>query len=146
MDKILVDKDFEALKQENAILRYGMTALLKELDELRGKLGIKERVSQSKNAITKTYTIEEIQKIAELLRTQITDLPLQVRTKNVLNIHDFNTLYDIIKAGPMDILKLRHFGFQSRNDVRLFLETSGLSWDMNPDEILELDAVRQLEK
>ena len=141
-----IDKDYEALKEENARLRHSMTALLKELDDMRAKLGIKEKATQSKSAIINKYSIEEIQKIAELLRTKITDLPLKVRTKNVLHIYNYTTLYDVIKTGPMDILKLRHFGFQSRNDVRNFLEASDISWDMNPDEILELDAAKQLEK
>ena len=146
MDKILVDKDYEALKEENAILRYGMTALLKELDELREKLGVKERVAQSKNAIIKTYTIEEIQKKAELLRMKVVDLPLQVRTMNVLHGNNIRTVYDIIKAGKNGILKMHNGGQKSKEDVWNFLAEVGLTWDINPDEILELDAARQLEK
>ncbi|MBR4729799.1 MAG: hypothetical protein IK075_06010 [Prevotella sp.] len=146
MTSILLDREIEALKEENERLRFGMTALLKELDEYRVKLGIKEKIDEKKQSTVNRYSPEEILELADLLQKKVVDLPLSVRTINGLHISDIETLYDVIKTGRSKLLKSRGCTPKVVNEIDQFIKDSGLSWDAYIDDIIEMGAIETLSK
>ena len=143
--EILVKKNQE-LQEENERLKYAFKSLQKELDECRKALDIKKEV-QARLKDTKTkYSTKEIVAMAELLRKDILYLPFTVRTKNILHMSDIFTLGDIIKIGKTSLMELPHCGPKVRNEIEQFIQNSGLSWDINVDDFIELDAKNAVSK
>ena len=140
MTSLLIDRGIEALKEENERLRFGMTALLKELDDCRVKLGIKEKMDERKQSAVYRYSPEEILELADLLQKNIFDLPLSIRTKNCLRIANIQRLYDILKIGHDKLSKLRGCTPKVMTEVDQFIKDSGLSWDAYIDDIIEIGA------
>ena len=140
MTNFLLDREIEALKEENERLRFGMTSLLKELDDYRIKLGIKVQLDERKQSSVNRYSPEEIIALADLLQKKIIDLPLSVRTKNCLLFSNIYTLYDVIKTGRNKLSKLSSCTPKVVNEVEQFIKDSGLSWNEYIDDIIELCA------
>jgi DNA-directed RNA polymerase subunit alpha len=78
--------------------------------------------------------------MTELFRKEIKDLPLSIRTQNVLIASDIRTLGALVKNDKTILLKVRYCGPMVKNDIEQFLQNSGLSWGMNVDDFIELDA------
>jgi len=146
MTSLLLDREIEALKEENERLRFGMTALLKELEDYRVRLGIKQKIDEKKQSSVNRYSPEEIIELANLLQKKIIDLPLSIRTKNGLWASDIQTLYDIIKTGSSKLSKLRLCTPKVVQEIDQFIKDSGLSWDAYIDDIIELGAIETLSK
>jgi DNA-directed RNA polymerase alpha subunit len=137
--EILVKKNQE-LQKENERLKLALKTLQQELDECRKALDIKKEVqARLKNAKAK-YSTEEVIAMTELFNKEIKDLPLKVRTMNILRMSDISTLGDLLKIGKMGLLKLRNCGPKTRNDIEEFMKNNGLSWDIDVNEIIELSA------
>ena len=62
----------------------------------------------------------------DILTKELWDLDLTVRTLNVLQLHDFKNLAEVIKLSKRDLLKLRHFGNKSLIEIENMLEPYGL--------------------
>lgn len=137
--EILVKKNQE-LQKENERLKLALKTLQQELDECRKALDVKKEVqARLKNAKAK-YSTEEVIAMTELFNKEIKELPLKVRTMNILRMSDISTLGDLLKIGKMGLLKLRNCGPKTRNDIEEFMENNGLSWDIDVNEIIELSA------
>ena len=137
--ELLVKKNQE-LQKENERLKFALKTLQQELDECRKALDIKKEVqARLKNAKAK-YSTEEVIAMTELFNKEIKELPLKVRTMNILRMSDISTLGDLLKIGKMGLLKLRNCGPKTRNDIEEFMKNNGLSWDIDVNEIIELSA------
>jgi DNA-directed RNA polymerase alpha subunit len=136
---ILVKKNQE-LQEENERLKYALKSLQKELDECRKALDIKKEVQARQKDTKIKYSSKEIVAMAELLRKDILDLPLTVRTKNILHMSDICTLGDIIRIRKTGLMGVPHCGPTVRNEIEQFIQDSGLNWDLNVDDFIELDA------
>ena len=137
--EILVKKNQE-LQKENERLKLALKTLQQELDECRKALDIKKEVQARLQNTKAKYSTEEIIELADLFNKEIKDLPLEVRTMNILRISDICTLGDLLKIGKMGLLKLRNCGPKTRSDIEDFMENNGLSWDIDVNEIIELSA------
>ena len=137
--EILVKKNQE-LQEENERLKLALKTLQQELDECRKALDIKKEVQARLQNTKAKYSTEEIIELADLFNKEIKDLPLEVRTMNILRISDICTLGDLLKIGKMGLLKLRNCGPKTRSDIENFMENNGLSWDIDVNEIIELSA------
>ena len=137
--EILVKKNQE-LQEENERLKLALKTLQQELDECRKALDIKKEVQARLQNTKAKYSTEEIIELADLFNKEIKDLPLEVRTMNILRISDICTLGDLLKIGKMGLLKLRNCGPKTRSDIEDFMENNGLSWDIDVNEIIELSA------
>ena len=137
--ELLVKKNQELLK-ENERLKFALKTLQQELDECRKALDIKKEVQARLQNTKAKYSTEEIIAFADLFNKEIKDLPLKVRTMNILRISDICTLGDLLKIGKMGLLKLRNCGPKTRSDIEDFMENNGLSWDIDVNEIIELSA------
>lgn len=143
--EILVKKNQE-LQKENERLKLALKTLQQELDECRKALDIKKEVqARLKNAKAK-YSTEEVIAMTELFNKEIKELPLKVRTMNILRMSDISTLGDLLKIGKMGLLKLRNCGPKTRNDIEEFMKNNGLSWDIDVNEIIELSAKKAVSK
>jgi DNA-directed RNA polymerase alpha subunit len=137
--EILVKKNQE-LQEENERLKLALKTLQQELDECRKALDLKKEVQARLQNTKAKYSTEEIIALADLFNKEIKDLPLEVRTMNILRISDIYTLGDLLKIGKMGLLKLRNCGPKTRSDIEDFMENNGLSWDIDVNEIIELSA------
>ena len=140
METELLVKKNQELQEENERLKLALKTLQQELDECRKALDIKKEVqARLKNAKAK-YSTEEVIAMTELFNKEIKELPLKVRTMNILRMSDISTLGDLLKIGKMGLLKLRNCGPKTRNDIEEFMKNNGLSWDIDVNEIIELSA------
>lgn len=137
--ELLVKKN-QNLQEENERLKLALKTLQQELDECRKALDIKKEVQARLQNTKAKYSTEEIIAFADLFNMEIKDLPLKVRTMNILRISDICTLGDLLKIGKMGLLKLRNCGPKTRSDIEDFMENNGLSWDIDVNEIIELSA------
>jgi DNA-directed RNA polymerase alpha subunit len=141
--ELIVKQNLE-LQAENERLKYDLKVLQHELDECRKVLKIqKEAQARLKNTKSK-YTAKEILAMTELFRKEIKDLPLAIRTQNVLIASDIRTLGALVKNDKTILLKVRYCGPMVKNDIEQFLQNSGLSWGMNVDDFIELDAKKAI--
>ena len=137
--ELLVKKNQE-LQKENERLKFALKTLQQELDECRKALDIKKEVQARLKDAKAKYSTEEVIAMTELFNKEIKDLPLEVRTMNILRMSDICTLGDLLKIGKMGLLKLRNCGPKTRSDIEEFMDKNGLSWDINVNEIIELSA------
>ena len=89
--EILVKKNQE-LQKENERLKLALKTLQQELDECRKALDIKKEVQARLQNTKAKYSTEEIIELADLFNKEIKDLPLEVRTMNILRISDMTFL------------------------------------------------------
>ena len=143
--ELLVKKN-QDLQEENERLKLALKTLQQELDECRKALDIKKEVQARLQNTKAKYSTEEIIALADMFNKEIKDLPLKVRTMNILRISDICTLGDLLKIGKMGLLKLRNCGPKTRSDIEDFMENNGLSWDIDVNEIIELSAKKAVSK
>ena len=146
METELLVKKNQELQEENERLKLALKTLQQELDECRKALDIKKEVQARLQNTKAKYSTEEIIELADLFNKEIKDLPLEVRTMNILRISDICTLGDLLKIGKMGLLKLRNCGPKTRSDIEDFMENNGLSWDIDVNEIIELSAKKAVSK
>jgi DNA-directed RNA polymerase subunit alpha len=74
---------------------------------------------------------EETRRIATLLRMQVDELELSVRSANCLKAASINSLEDLVQKPEAEMLKFRNFGRKSLNELTAILESLGLSFGMD---------------
>ena len=143
--ELIVKQNLE-LQAENERLKYDLKVLQHELDECRKVLKIQKEAQARLKDTKSKYTAKELLAMTELFRKEIKDLPLSIRTKNVLIASDIRTLGALVKNDKTILLKVRNCGPMVKNDIEQFLQNSGLSWGMNVDAFIELDAKKAVSK
>ena len=143
--ELIVKQNLE-LRAENERLKYDLKVLQHELDECRKVLKIQKEAQARLKDTKSKYTAKEIIAMTELFRKEIKDLPLSIRTQNVLIASDIRTLGALVKNDKTILLKVRNCGPMVKNDIEQFLQNSGLSWGMNVDDFIELDAKKAVSK
>ena len=143
--EILVKKNQE-IQEENERLKFALKTLQQELDECRKALDIKKEVQARLQNTKAKYSTGEIIALADMFNKEIKDLPLKVRTMNILRMSDISTLGDLLKIGKMGLLRLRNCGPNTRCDIEEFMKNNGLSWDIDVNEIIELSAKKAVSK
>ena len=133
-------KENEALKEENARLTYSVGELLKKIEEYKGALEIKEQ-----NDLKKHY-ISESSAFVQILMKKLEDLPISVRSRNILNAAGCKTLGDIAKLHKVDLLKFRNCGKKTLMEIFELVDQSGLTFGMDVDGIIEADMKEYLKK
>ena len=143
--ELIVKQNLE-LQAENERLKYDLKVLQQELDECRKALDIKKEVQARLQNTKAKYSTEEIIALADMFNKEIKDLPLKVRTMNILRMSDISTLGDLLKIGKIGLLRLRNCGPNTRRDIEEFMKNNGLSWDIDVNEIIELSAKKAVSK
>lgn len=79
-------------------------------------------------------------KIRTLLKSDLADYDLSVRALNCLKVANVTTIADLLKCDREDLIKIKNFGKKSLVELENFLESKGLSFDMDLKPYrLELD-------
>ena len=80
--------------------------------------------------VQQTVVDEATQRIVQLLKMQVDELELSVRSANCLKAADIITLRDLVMRPESEMLKFRNFGRKSLNELNAILEGLGLSFGM----------------
>lgn len=73
----------------------------------------------------------QVQPSMTLLERKVVDLPLSVRTVNMLKAGGLETVADMVRLKKTDYLKFRNFGKRSLGEISDFLATYNLEFGMN---------------
>ncbi len=143
--------DFEKKKIANTDFSkpYSKSDLSKDIEELKEKIRLLEIKSGSRIDIqtenkegifpegsfddTKTSFIsdEHLIETSKLLRTQIEDLDLSVRTYNTIKAIKIDLLADIVKYNTHELLKFKNFGKKTLEELEELLVERGLTFGMD---------------
>jgi excisionase family DNA binding protein len=114
------------------------------LGEIAGKY-------QSKQDLMNSYSMmeqyeNECSKEVSLLKKKVVDLPLSVRTKNVLFANNLRTLGDIVSQNEADMSKTKYLGRKCFDELKTYITDLGFSFGMYTKGIIEADLQKWLEK
>jgi len=134
-DKLIVEiwtdgriKPDDALAHAGKILKDHMTIFINFEEEPEEEP--EEKVEEDAGA--------ESEKIGELLSKNVEDLDLSVRSVNCLKGGHINTLGELVRKDTKDLLKYRHFGEKSLDEVKDILVGMGLRLGMTKEEVAEI--------
>jgi DNA-directed RNA polymerase subunit alpha len=114
----------DALKQSASILKH--------------HLDVFDNVTQESVEFDseQTEVSEEQNKLRKLLNMSVNEIELSVRAANCLNNANITTVGDLVMQSAQEMLKYRHFGKKSLNEIKAKLEQLGLSLGMKIDDRL----------
>ncbi len=80
---------------------------------------------------------EEVLRIKKLLRMNVDELELSVRSHNCLKNANIKTIADLVRLDESELLKFRNFGRKSLQEIQDILEKKGLYFGMDVDRYLK---------
>jgi len=91
------------------------------------KISLEDNKDEVAEAIYDDKTLH----MRQLLKTNIKDLGLNIRTYNCLQAAEIHTLGDLVQYSKSDLLRLRNFGKKSLDDLTKVVEERGLTFGMD---------------
>jgi DNA-directed RNA polymerase subunit alpha len=82
---------------------------------------------------------EEAVRIRKLLKMNVDELELSVRSHNCLKAANIQTIGDLVRRDEQEMLKFRNFGRKSLQELAKILEEKGLHFGMDVDKYLKGD-------
>jgi len=80
---------------------------------------------------------EEVLRIKKLLKMNVDELELSVRSHNCLKNANIKTIGDLVRLDEAELLKFRNFGRKSLQEIQEILEKKGLYFGMDVDKYLK---------
>ncbi|NIS39095.1 DNA-directed RNA polymerase subunit alpha [Candidatus Saccharibacteria bacterium] len=80
---------------------------------------------------------EEVLRIKKLLKMNVDELELSVRSHNCLKNANIKTIGDLVRLDEGELLKFRNFGRKSLQEIQEILERKGLYFGMDVDKYLK---------
>ncbi len=80
---------------------------------------------------------EEVLRIKKLLKMNVDELELSVRSHNCLRNANIKTIGDLVRLDESELLKFRNFGRKSLQEIQEILEKKGLYFGMDVDKYLK---------
>ena len=80
---------------------------------------------------------EDVLKIRKLLKMNVEELELSVRSQNCLKAAEIETIGDLVRRDEQEMLKFRNFGRKSLQELARILEEKGLHFGMDVDKYLK---------
>ncbi len=80
---------------------------------------------------------EEVLRIKKLLKMNVDELELSVRSHNCLKNANIKTISDLVRLDESELLKFRNFGRKSLQEIQEILEKKGLYFGMDVDKYLK---------
>jgi len=80
---------------------------------------------------------EEAIRIRKLLKMNVDELELSVRSHNCLTAANIQTIGDLVSRDEQEMLKFRNFGRKSLTELNKILEEKGLHFGMDVDKFLK---------
>ena len=93
-----------------------------------------EPVEEEENVVD-----EETRRIGTLLKMQVDELELSVRSANCLTAANIMTLGDLVQRTESEMLKFRNFGRKSLNELTAILESLGIAFGMDMSNYQEVE-------
>ena len=128
---------------ENDQLHYSVIGFIDDDPEKRGRSIHGISVLGSLDEITSIMEKEEVEEDAEaarirqMLRTNLDDLELSVRSHNCLRAAEIHTIADLVRREEAELLKFRNFGRKSLAELSAIVEEKGLTFGMDVDKYLK---------
>ena len=85
---------------------------------------------------------EDVLRIRKLLKMNVEELELSVRSHNCLKAADIQTIGDLVRRDEQEMLKFRNFGRKSLQELSKILEEKGLHFGMDVDSYLKGESTR----
>ncbi len=82
---------------------------------------------------------EEVLRIKKLMKMNVDELELSVRSHNCLKNANIKTIGDLVRLDESELLKFRNFGRKSLQEIQEILERKGLYFGMDVDKYLKGD-------
>ncbi len=82
---------------------------------------------------------EEVLRIKKLMKMNVDELELSVRSHNCLKNANIKTIGDLVRLDEAELLKFRNFGRKSLQEIQEILERKGLYFGMDVDKYLKGD-------
>ena len=82
---------------------------------------------------------EEVLRIKKLMKMNVDELELSVRSHNCLKNANIKTIGDLVRLDESELLKFRNFGRKSLQEIQEILERKGLFFGMDVDKYLKGD-------
>lgn len=82
---------------------------------------------------------EEVLRIKKLLKMNVDELELSVRSHNCLKNANIKTIGDLVRLDESELLKFRNFGRKSLQEIQEILDKKGLYFGMDVDKYLKGD-------
>jgi DNA-directed RNA polymerase subunit alpha len=79
----------------------------------------------------------EAARIRQVLRTNVDDLELSVRSHNCLRAAEIHTIADLVRREEAELLKFRNFGRKSLAELSAIVDEKGLTFGMDVDKYLK---------
>jgi DNA-directed RNA polymerase subunit alpha len=83
---------------------------------------------------------QEISRVRRILKTNVDELELSVRSHNCLKAANIKSIADLVRRQESDMLKFRNFGRKSLAELIEIIEEFGLTFGMDVDKYLKDDA------
>ena len=83
---------------------------------------------------------EDVLRIRKLLKMNVEELELSVRSHNCLKAADIHSIGDLVHRDEQEMLKFRNFGRKSLQELSKILEEKGLHFGMDVDAYLRGEA------
>lgn len=108
-------------------------ALQAHCDELEAKIDATRAIG--KKAERSGLTCSEFSR--DIYKKKVVDCELSVRALNCLKAADIDTVGDLVMHSKTDLLKYRNFGRKSLSELDDFVESLGLRFGMEIDEVVD---------
>jgi DNA-directed RNA polymerase subunit alpha len=83
---------------------------------------------------------EDAVRIRKLLKMNVEELELSVRSQNCLKAADIHTIGDLVMRGEPEMLKFRNFGRKSLQELAKILEEKGLYFGMDVERYMKSES------
>lgn len=125
----------ERLTQENERLSQENERLTQENERLSQE---NQRLAQANDTLKRraAQQVQDHRTAAQLLRQAVSEMRLSRRTENLLRIHGFVTLSDIVYGGRERLKEIPYFGSKCIFEIDKYLDSHSLSWNMDVESIL----------
>ena len=80
---------------------------------------------------------EEAIRIRKLLKMNVDELELSVRSHNCLTAANIQTIGDLVSKDEQEMLKFRNFGRKSLTELNKIMEEKGLYFGMDVEKFLK---------
>ena len=144
---------YMSCKEKEAELAHAESILSiqrQKIIELSAKLDSQESAKENLLSKYRSYLGPKGGEITDLLNTSIRDVTLTARSYNCVRAADVETLGDLVRCHPNQLMKFRNFGRKSLREIEDMLAGFNLHFGMDVDSILladhELMIRHQMEK
>lgn len=138
-----LQKENTELKKRNEWLESECARLKLEVYKLQNEVySMKYTPDKTETKLKKEKASAEREYYLKKLDTRISDFPFPARAMNILRSLECETLRDVVRLQPRDLLKRVNCGRGTVNDIESILRTEGFELGMDVDKIFKNIGVR----